>query len=338
MGLGGHGFFLAHTPIFTFFPCSRDSFLFRPAEIIIMKKFFALLPVFSVIALVFVSGCLTEPTREEIIACNDDSECICGLIIGTTDRCYVGNQIFIEPSGVCFKLCFGDETRKMKCVDNECRWVSINVQKPGSPVADIIHEEIEENDNSTSITIKNTGPVAFTPVLRVDVSKGGVSVYSTVVDYDTIQLSQSQSMGFYVPVRAESGWWDYNFIVEDSQGSLVNQSMVSYYKEPPPEIDAFMQFNMKPHYQYLTNVTVGVKNIGNMSFVPRVSMTIYKGDMDAIYSDSIPYSKSGANSTVTNNFGIPPLENRTYFLDFVLTVDNTTTVLEHVSLKTVIGT
>ena len=303
-----------------------------------MNKFLALLPLFSVAIIVFVSGCLTEPTREEIIACNADTDCTCGLIVGTADQCYVGNSIFIEPSSVCFKLCFGDETRRVKCVNSECKWVNIVVGDPGSPVGEIIYPEIEEDDNSTTVTIKNTGPVVFAPVLRVDVSRGGVSVYSTVINYDTLQLAKSQSKEFYIPVRAEPGWWHYNFSIEDSQGAFLNQSISSYYKEPPPEIDAFMYFHLKPRYMYLNNVSVGVRNIGNVSFIPRVEMTIYKGDMNSIYSHIAKYPKLDAGKNDTVNFGLPPLENITYFLDFVLKVENTTTVLEHINLEVLLGT
>lgn len=303
-----------------------------------MKKFLALLPVFSIMIIVFVSGCFTEPTRDEIIACNSDTECTCGLILGTTDQCYVGNNIFIEPSSVCFKLCFGDETRRVKCVNSQCKWVSINVGDPGAPVGEITYPEIKEDDNSTTVTIKNTGPAVFTPVLKVDVSRGGMRVYNTIINYDTLQLTQSQSKEFYIPVRAEPGWWYYNFSLEDSQGAFMNQSIVSYYKEPPPETDAFMYFHLKPRYMYLNNVTVGVMNIGNVSFIPRVEMTIYKGDMDSIYSFNAKYPKLDTGKNETLNFMLPPLENITYFLDFVLKVDNTTTVLEHVNLEVLLGT
>lgn len=285
---------------------------------------------------VLVSGC-SEPTHENLVSCSLDSDCICGLIVGN-DQCYMGNRLYIMPSDTCFRLCYGDDSRKIMCVDSVCSWVKIRQDKPDFPVADIIYGAISESDDVISITVKNTGPVPFTPSLNLDVSWDNISVHNTSLAYDTIDVGKSQTRQAAIPQRNATGWWRYNSVLLQSDGSMINQSSVSYYKSPPPDYEAFMYFRMKPRYLYLNNVSVGVMNIGNLSFVPLVHMTIYKKDMDAIYSDSMVFKKLDTGKNETRYFQLPPLENITYYLDFVLSVVNTTLVLEHINFKILVGT
>ena len=291
---------------------------------------------FLLALVVMVSGC-SEPSHEDLVSCSSDSDCICGIIIGK-EQCYMGNRLYIMPSDVCFRLCFGDDARKMKCVDSVCSWVKIRQNQPDFPVADIVYGAVSEADDVISITVKNTGPVSFTPTLEFEVSWDNISIHNASLKYDAIDVGRSQARQAAIPQRNSTGWWRYNSILLHSDGSVINQSSVSYYKPPPPEYDAFMYFKMKPRYLYLNDVSVGVRNVGNLSFVPLVHMTVYKKDMDAIYSDSMVYKKLDTGKNETKVFKLPPLENITYYLDFVLSVVNTTLVLEHINFKVLIGT
>jgi hypothetical protein len=57
---------------------------------------------------------------DEQIYCQSDSDCACGVKIGTRE-CFVGNKDFVNPLGQCPDFCTGiDGKLTTKCVNNYC--------------------------------------------------------------------------------------------------------------------------------------------------------------------------------------------------------------------------
>ena len=297
------------------------------------SKYWLLVPL--LIFVVVVSGC-TEPTPEEISACVQDSDCRCGLILGT-QNCYVGNKNLIEPSDLCFQQCFGESGKNVKCIDNECGWVNINPEKPGDPVGDVTYGAIKEEDNTTTVTVKNTGPVVFPPKLTFEIVRNDLSIFSTEIDFGEMALASSLSKVIDIPERNQTGNWTYIFTLEDGQGNILKTSDVSYYKEPPPFLGGYTYFHIMPFYRSISNITVGVKNTGNLSFIPVVQMTIYMGDMLSVFSESHVYSNLNPNQSQIFDFALPPIENRTYYFNFILSQVNTTNIIEEITHQVRIG-
>jgi hypothetical protein len=290
----------------------------------------------AVLLVVLVSGC-SEPGHDELVYCSADSDCVCGLIAGT-DQCYIGNRAFIEPSDRCFRMCFGDETRMARCADNVCMWVKVAGEGPAFPVADIILEDLGENESIAGITVRNTGPVAFSPTLSLVIVRNDLMIHSAALGYGNIAVGGSQTVQTAVPRRNITGEWVYNLTLLSSDGRVINHSIETYQRLPPQGIEAFMYFHIEPKYLYLENISVGVRNIGSISFIPAVQMTIYKGDMQSIYSESYVYSKLDQNKSELKDFPLPPIENRTYYFNFILTEKEDEIVLEEITHKVIVGT
>jgi hypothetical protein len=286
--------------------------------------------------MVAISGC-TEPTHEEMIYCEIDSECVCGLIIGT-ENCYVGNRLFIEPDGRCFSDCFSDPNRKVKCISGECDWVTVNPEKPAEPVSEMSYGAIEESDNVTEIIVKNIGPVNIEPTVKLEISRDNESVFSTEIEYGMIEVNKILAKQIQIPIREEPGNWTYNFTLINQDGKLLASSSVSHTKEPPPLLDGFMYFHIKPFYAQISNITVGVNNTGTVAFIPIVRMTIYKGDMQSIFSESNIYSNLNPGQKQIFDFDLPPIENRTYHFNFVLDQKDTNITIEEITHEVTVGT
>ncbi len=310
-------------------------FLSQSDQIITMTtpKYWLLVPL--LVFIVMVSGC-TEPTHDEIVHCETDSDCKCGLILGT-QNCYVGNRNLIEPSDLCFSLCFGDSDKMIKCVSSECEWVNINPENPGEPVGELTYGAIKEEDNTTTVTVKNTGPVVFSPKLKLEIIRNDLSIFSTDIDFGEMALTTSLSKVIDIPERNQTGNWTYVFTLEDGQGNTLKTPTASYYKEPPPFLGGYTYFHIMPFYRSISNITVGVKNTGNLSFAPMVQMTIYMGDMLSVFSESHVYSNLEPNQSQIFDFVLPPIENRTYYFNFILSQVNTTNILEEITHEVRIG-
>ncbi|MCK4497331.1 MAG: hypothetical protein KAU24_03990 [Candidatus Aenigmarchaeota archaeon] len=290
---------------------------------------------FLVILIVMVSGC-AEPTHEELVLCSTDADCICGLIL-VTDQCYMGNRFFIEPSDRCFRLCFADDTRKPKCISGECKWIKIKKEQPDFPVADIIYGVIQEEDNLTEVTVKNTGPVAFSPTLKLTITRDNVGVYSTEMEYETLEPGSSQAKQIPIPPREEVGEWFYNISLVDVEGRLINHSSVVKVKLPEPVIEAYMEYLLEESYLVLKNISMGVRNVGNVTFIPLIEMDILRRG-EVVHIETKTYKSLGPGVTETGEFILPVLDNATYMFAFVLKEKLTLEDLDKVNFNITIGT
>jgi hypothetical protein len=291
--------------------------------------------IFLVILIVMVSGC-SEPTHEELVSCSTDADCVCGLIL-ITDQCYMGNRFFIEPSDRCFRMCFADDARKPKCIDGMCKWVKIKKEQPDFPFADIIWEEIQEEDNLTGVTVKNTGPVAFSPILKLAITRDSVSVYSIETEYETLEPGSNQTKEIPIPPREEVGEWFYNMSLMDAEGRLINQSSIVRIRLPEPEIEGYMEYVLEQFYLILNNISMGVSNVGNVTFIPLIEMDVLRGK-EIIHIETKTYKSLSPGATETGNFILPNLENATYMFAFVLKEKLSLRELDKVNFNITIGT
>lgn len=288
-----------------------------------------------VLLIVMVSGC-SEPTHKELVSCSTDADCICGMILGG-DQCYMGNRFFIEPSDRCFRACFADDTRKPMCINGECEWVNVKKGQPDFPVADIIYAEIQKEDNFTSITVKNTGPVAFSPTLKLAIARDNVNVYNTETEYETLEPGMYQIKQIPIPPRKEVGEWVYNMSLFDAEGRLINHLSVARTRLPDPEIFAFLEYELEQFYLFLNNISVGVRNVGNVTFIPLVQMDILR-EKEIILVDTITYKSLAPGDLETKDFILPTLENATYMFAFVLKEKLTLEEFDKVNFNITIGT
>lgn len=294
--------------------------------------------VLFLLIVVAVSGCTAfEPTREEIVYCAADADCVCGNIIGK-DQCYVGNIAFIEPSDTCFSTCFSDTSKKARCINNECEWVSTKQGEPDFPVAELVHEGIKEGKNVTAITVKNIGPVPFSSMLNLVIMRNNLTIYDKDVQYDMIGLDEFQIKYIPIPWRNITGEWVYNLTLYHNNSKVIKNVLETHEILPPPMLNGFMVFHIKPRYLYLDNITVGVKNTGNITFVPVVQMTIYESDMESMFSVSNMYPSLEPGSIKETNFVLPTIENKTYYFNFIMSENQNKTIMEEITHEVLVGT
>jgi hypothetical protein len=285
------------------------------------------------VSVLVISGCAQEPSvPENPRRCVSDTDCLCGILQGA-GTCSIGNRNYIRPESRCFSVCFGDVTQKLKCIDNECRWVSINPASPGEPVGRLAVGEIGENDTAAAVNVKNTGPVEFVPVVEIDVRRENASVHSDGITCDPLRPGSNQTVSMAVPAREEHGDWTYSVTLSDSNGTVLDRFSKTYRKLRKM---GHMYYHLEPHYFTLSNISIWVRNVGDIAFVPIVGMEIYRGE-DAVYASSIIYPSLQPNATDKKDFAIPSLQNTTHHFFFVLKERGTEDVMESAKIEIRLG-
>ena len=82
---------------------------------------FVIIGLVLVIAIILAASLINSP-KKEINECWQDSDCACGVRIGT-DECFVGNKNFVDtnPAKACPDFCSGIAGNlEVKCVENKC--------------------------------------------------------------------------------------------------------------------------------------------------------------------------------------------------------------------------